>query len=131
MQKRHLLPVMKASSELKAWEPSLKYAKWVNSFAIDKTWSFSNEEPSNPWSVVHFSIIRGGTLLSYNLHNCLHFGCFYINQTFFRRYGHSGGKRSLYAVSLVAMCSLAYIRTETDSSSNGDDVAGELRRSRG
>ena len=26
------------------------------------------EEPSNPWSVVHFSIIRGGTLLSYNLH---------------------------------------------------------------
>ena len=25
------------------------------------------EEPSNPWSVVHFSIIRGGTLLSYNL----------------------------------------------------------------
>ena len=28
------------------------------------------EEPSNPWSVVHFSIIRGGTLLSYNLH-CL------------------------------------------------------------
>ena len=31
------------------------------------------EEPSNPWSVVHFSIIRGGTLLSYNLQSQIKF----------------------------------------------------------
>ena len=51
-----MLPLWQ-SSELKAWEPSLKYAKWVNSFAIDKTWSFSNGEPSESFS----STVNDGT----------------------------------------------------------------------